>query len=846
MRGSRDFYKERFGLGERLAVRLAALVARKVELTAAAIEMLRDSEAFQRIVLHPELLDLAEELDTETLLGLTASGDRLPAPVVVSEREGWRTIALEEELVAEEGGEEEGEEPPLPVLSGRGEVLHPSEIHELFTRRDIAELELVLRTSADPNEKITAIRRLALSPAAEREKLALFAMALTDREAQVRSEAAEALTTLGLAAEVAEDARALAEGNERQKRLAAQRIGGRIPDAADAEMGVLLRIIAGTLRHEPSLDVRRLLIRAIEGACKQVAADARSTRDLVRVLLGQLRDAVEELGQEVRRVLLLLGRQRPDEVYALLQAELETLAEPPMRRVLVAAAGELAGTKDQRATVCRQAVQELVASSDPAVECLALVNTVARMGKAAVAAIEQRLLEAPEAAQETFVRLLDVLATRPGASKSLRAKVGRLLLAALERGERAARLAVVRATAPADPAVAPTVRRRLAAALLRCVQEYANPGIIDAIEVTVAKLRAPAVEPLLEALRHGQRPRLRASAARILGDLGRQLDEEHAQVLREAAEAALELLEDGDFPARPALARSLGEMCGGAAADEQTLGRVAQALRRRVLDKEVSNAALEGLGHLCLCPRAPAALKVELVDFFDRLLSRELPDVLARDVEAEGEIIYDVGAEVSAYTEMVPGVIAGLRNIATTSPGVLREQALEVLLRTWRAIAEGELQLGPGNTAQLLEAFRAIGTLEDLAPRLRERIADAVALRRDFLPTYRVLAELCVAGGGAMASRAGELAEELLEREMGDQELSESEHAMVLGPLVRLATAGALGRGAGRLRERIVEAAMDAQKRELEAAGDLLEELRGSSRIPKRLKKRLAAPRPQR
>ena len=38
VRGTRDFYKERFGLGERLAVRLAALLAHKVDASAAVIE----------------------------------------------------------------------------------------------------------------------------------------------------------------------------------------------------------------------------------------------------------------------------------------------------------------------------------------------------------------------------------------------------------------------------------------------------------------------------------------------------------------------------------------------------------------------------------------------------------------------------------------------------------------------------------------------------------------------------------------------------------------------------------------------------------------------------------------
>jgi len=841
VRGTRDFYKERYALSDRLAVRLAALLARKVDLSAAAIECLKDSPPLQHVVLHPELLELAEELDTETLASLAVPGEELPASFVVAEHEGWRTIALEEELLAEQGGGEgEPTEAALPALASKGEVLHPSEIAELFTRRDIAELELILRTSADPNEKVTAIRRLALSPASEREKLALFAFALTDRDARVRSEAADALTGLGLAPEVAEDARSLAEGNERQKRFAAERIGSRIESAADAEMGVLLRIIAGTLRYEPSLEVRRLLIRAVEGACRAVAEESRSTRDLVRVLLAQLRDAIEELGPEVRRVLLILGRFNPADVYRFLQEELASIADAPMRRLLVAVAGDLASTEAERAETCAQAIAELSASQDPAVECLQLCNMLSRVGEPAVEAIAGRLVEAPEAAQDAFVRLLDVIATRPRAAKATKAKIGRLLLEALRRGQRAARLAVAHATATADPAIPASTRRGVAKELLDCLQEYTNPGIIDAIETTVVKLGAPALSPVLDALTRAERRRQRLSAARILGSLVPKLEKRHARTVGRAIRKTLGLL-DTDFPERAALLRALGQMCAGPAADEATVAGVADALRARILDKTLTHAALDGLGHLCLSPCAAPTLKVDLVSFFGQLLERELPDIEAKSRTDKDEIVYELGSEVTAYTEMVPSLIAGLQNICITSPGVVRDQALDCLLRTWRSIADQKLQLGPGNTEQLLNALHAVGTLPDIEPARREVIADAAALRRDFLPTYRVLAELIVAAGDAMAPRAAALARELLRREAADKQLTESEHILILQTLVRLATAAPLGRSANRLRERIVGVVLDADKRELEEARKLLSLLHDSPSIPGRLKSRLAA-----
>ena len=845
VRGTKDYFKERYGLGERLSVRLAALLAHKVELTAAVIECLKESAACQRLILHPGLLEHAEELDTQRLASFAPPGEELGASFVVGEHDGWRTIALDEELLAEQGGPEA--EAALPVLATKGELLHPTEITELFSRRDIAELELVLRTSADPNEKITAIRRLALTPAGEREKFALFAFALTDRSAEVRGEAADALTRLGLPAEVAEDARALAEGNEAHKRFAAGRIGERIRAADDFEMGVLLRIIAGTLRYEGSLEVRRLLIRAIEGACRAIAKDRGPTRDLVRILIGQLRDAVEALGPAVRSVLLVLGGLGAPDVLALLDEELASIAARPVRRLLVAVAGELAANDDERTRACRQCVDEILASSDPAVECLQIANALGKSGRHAVAAIARRLPEAPEAAQGALVRLLDVVGTRPKTSKATRAEIGRLLLEALRGRERATRLAVIQSTAIVSPAIPARTRAGIAAELLACLQEYANPGILDAIEANLANLGHPAVRPLLDTLGRAERARQRTSAARVLGLLLPRLEPRRTRTAHQAIDRALALLESG-FPDRPALARALGQMCSGPAASAADVARVATTLRASVLDKELVHAALDGLAHLCLSPNATPSLRVDLTDFFARLFERDLPEIEAFARTDRDEIVYDLGAEVLAYTEMVPSIIQGFRNIAATASGALRAKALGCLLDAWRGIAEGELQLGPGNTEHILDALQAIGTLADADPGQRETITAAVALRRDFFPTYRVQAELLVAAGEGMAAQAAAFADEMLALEASERRLTETERVTLLAALVRLATAGALGHRAAQIRERIVTAALDADKRDIEAARPLLAQLQTSPAIPARLKARLAryaSPNPQ-
>jgi hypothetical protein len=271
------------------------------------------------------------------------------------------------------------------------------------------------------------------------------------------------------------------------------------------------------------------------------------------------------------------------------------------------------------------------------------------------------------------------------------------------------------------------------------------------------------------------------------------------------------------------------------------VARAAAALRRLVVDKPLTNAALDGLASLCPSPHAAPQLRVDLVSFFRLLLARDLPEIEAASLPDRDETIYALGGAVTAYTELVPSLIRGLRNIAIAAPGPLRQQALDALLGTWRGIADGSLQLGPGNTELLLAALRDVGTLPDAAPGQREAIADAAALRRDFLPTYRVLAELCVAAGHAMAGRAIELAHELLRRDADDKGLTDQERATLLGHLATLVTRADLGDRAEGLRERAVAAVLDADKRDNDHIEPVLRRLADADAIPDPLRKRLAA-----
>ena len=106
VRGVRD-PKELAGLAlaRRAVVRLGALAKRNIDVTAAVLELALPAGPFESALLDPELLKHAKDLDAAQLDALVAKHDpegTLP-PLALAEAEGWRTIALAEEIDVADG-----------------------------------------------------------------------------------------------------------------------------------------------------------------------------------------------------------------------------------------------------------------------------------------------------------------------------------------------------------------------------------------------------------------------------------------------------------------------------------------------------------------------------------------------------------------------------------------------------------------------------------------------------------------------------------------------------------------------------------------------------------------------
>ena len=161
-----------YGITRRLAVRIGALLARGLEVTATLIEIAGPGSAVEKLLLHPETLSGVGRLDTATAARLAAeTGADSESELVVVESEGKRVLALAEEVLAEQAatarpqrGRREAPAEALPAVVKSDATLAPArllgkeEIGRLFGPEEIARIKLDALTGGDAETRISALR----------------------------------------------------------------------------------------------------------------------------------------------------------------------------------------------------------------------------------------------------------------------------------------------------------------------------------------------------------------------------------------------------------------------------------------------------------------------------------------------------------------------------------------------------------------------------------------------------------------------------------------------------------------------------------------------------------------
>ncbi len=864
------------GLPRRTVVRLGALLAKGLSFSEALLETAGRGSAIEKLLLEPSLLDRAAEIDSEGVNALAAAAG-VADKLAVSRSEAGAVVALEEELLAEEGW---GREPSgeatgpaaKPVRAAPG-ALVPTGASAgtasagLFPPEEVERLRLTALTSARVEDAVSALRRLACAPIPAEARGEVFVRALAAPEAAVRAEAARLLAGVGVRADVAEALAALAVGELPEKRLAIDRLErlladkGGAPGATGTDLELVASLVGMTsaLAGERSAELRGRILGALAGAAGVLALFPERVAEA-------LRQAVELLATDYRagfapagRLLAGIGERAPELLVRQIRAELDKLQDRRARSFLLV---ELAALRRRRPEVADAAevagllASEIVDRGPGEFEQQSLGGELFNLpGSAAASAVLDAFGRAAPPARRHFLRLLADLCRFRQVEPEIVERAGHAFLESLRSASKELRLGVLETLLPADPRLPEALRGELAAAYLESFGDLVFRTDVELAESTLARMGLPALPLLLDRLSPAWPAADRLRACRVIGEVGRNFagpdaaDARLAAALRDAERRMLEL-SLASFPEPRELALAFAKIAGAIGSERAAL----EAAWRRIEEMGLAGPArIEALSYLAAGQAASPEMAEDAARALLESLSAREPESLGRTVErgsgagsGSGRTL-ELSGEASEYVSALPVIVRGLVRVALApaAGAVLGRRVLVAMVNRWKDLAGGRCLWGPAAATSVIEGLRDLAVSRIAGPGDRLAVIRALGLKLSDPPAMRAISEILAADGSSaeLAAPAASAALALLAIRDRNGRLPAEDRPEILAALSRILGRESVETGtprSARLRERIAAELFEGLKDGVGGVQEALSELAVNPALPEALRKEIA------
>jgi len=784
---------EKFGVSNRLAVRIGALLAKGVQVTATVLEMAAPGAPFESVLLHADILARADELNEELL---RATADELGAaiePLAVVDRGVVRLIALQEEVLAE-GGWPEPERTPSPTrppdpAGAMPAIIGPEEAEHLFSPEEIARLKLEALTSADEGQRIAAIRRLQYAPINAREKGSIFLQVLLDPISPARAEAVKGLESLGFDHDTAEAIRDIFEEDERRRTAALHRLGALLARLDAAEKQIVLAILIGALRELSAVTAQVQILHILCEGAPVFAARPELCANVIGVCVHSLLSGSPDLEQPTWEFVMRVAELDPATLARQVRAQLSTLRDAHVRVFLFTMLVHIEHDTDSAESLAREMVRELVSGEAEELDQQKLGHNIVAIGEPAIRPLMDALRSGDNRSRTMLIGFMDPLMDTVPEAASFAPDLADLYLACLRSGDRRLRLEVIRSRVFTHPNVPPPKRRELAETLVQDMGFFTLPETLDRVDNLLEILGADAAQALYDLARDEPRSPEADRAIRILAriDRQRQLPERlRAAVLKLARRHA------DDRHTRGGFALALGVLASAPKAGVREGEEAARHLQAQVGKVQFHADVLNALGHLGAGPNLPLKQRLDIARLYSGLLDQtELHrDDLMREVETPDGRLYEFGPRAEFDAVALPVVIVCIRRMCLSEhvSDALRNRLAGRLVDIWDAVASWKAMWGPRSSEELAGALGAIGMWQATPVKLKIRIGRALQQFPERISAVRALGEIAGAAEpddelNAMILDSGLIVLDRWSRET----MTEDEREAVLAALARIA-----------------------------------------------------------
>jgi len=824
MRGDRSTDPQslvsRYGIGLRLATRVVALLSRRLQVTGTVLDAASQDAALVRLLLSPELLSAPDGVTEDFLRSRAADLGCADAELIrlVNEDEGWRTIALEDDLLADQArgepaGQGDGAETGLVHVGPREMTLREAE--DLFTPQEVARLKLSVLTSQDADERTESIRKIVFAPVDGGQKAGILLSVLIDGEAdvRVRREAIRSLEQIGFRSDMAEALRGLFEEDVQTAIYAIQRLGALLQEADEAEAALSLAVVLEVLDQTKDARLLHQLLGLIGRCAHILVRNYQKTEQLVQSALRHLAHNFDQLRTDVEAALAACARQAPAMVEDLLWREFERSDDARARGLLLALCETFMHDRGRMRDLAQNAVDEILNPLLPESEKARLRYALVRLGEVGVDIALERLPQADPIQRSELVRLLDVLCTESDVSDDAVHRSVTALLELLKLADTGTRRIVLQATVLGDPRVEAALQQELASELLTLMGELNLPDTLGEIQHTLERIGYPALVPSYEFMRRAYPSHAAqcaaAALANILREHGPHVDDELAGSIL----AVCDKLLDDETNEHGAFVLTMAGICGytrlGARRFDDVLTRLKAGLWRLPYPMEV----LDALGLMAGSDNALSSHQQELFDLFDAIVQFVPRNKLGRREETEDGVVFMFGREMEFDTRLLPSAVRGLERICISrqASADMRTDIAKRLLILWEGVSKVRIVWGPFAVEALVSAMCSAACVSTATVDTKVRLGTSLLRVLNKISVIRSIGQICSQPHASRQMRdlvvqAG--AELLNEWEECERQDIERRVALLVsaGTIAANPSLGAEDEDACRLRERALQA----------------------------------------
>jgi hypothetical protein len=743
MRGERDKDLEtlmgRYGIGRRLAVRVVALLSKNVAVSGTLLAAAADDEGAERLLLSPQLLKDPRALDEAALQRQAAELGFAEAELVrlvEGEPAGWRVIALEDDLLAEQAGGAGGPQAEaLSLVRAGPREISAQETHELFGPEEVARLKLTVLTSQNADERVEAIRKLVFVPMDGAQKAGIFLTVLTDREAEprVRREAVRSLELIGFRQDMADAVRGLFAEEPEAAVYAVQRLSALLREAQEGEAALVLAVVLEVLDQSQNSAIVRELLRLVARSAPMLVTNYQKCEQFFRAAVQHLARDFDELHLDVEAAISACAEQAPQMAADLMWTELQRAESPRVRGLLLNLYESVAATPDQVGELARRALDEILNPALPESEKARLRYALVRLGEPAALVALDRIAQSTGAQRAELIRVLDTVCTESAVADETLQNTISALLDLLKLADTMTRRTILQTAILGDQRAAEPLQRELAGELLALMEELNLPDSLDLIQNTLEKIGTAALGPTFEFMDRSYPAETAERAALTLGRIFEDRPQEAAETAEDDAlagrvlERCLGLLADEAVDSG-AFALALAGACGysrpGAGAFDEALRRLREALWQRSYSMDI----LDALAVMAGSPNARAEHQQQLFELFDAICRYQTRAGMGKVRETEEGTVYEFGREMQFDIRIVPSAVRGLERICISEQAAaqLRTDIVKRLLVLWEGVANVRVIWGPAAIEALVRAMCSAACAPQATPLMRARLGESL------------------------------------------------------------------------------------------------------------------------